>query len=306
MRLHIPVLALLLLPTASFAQTKEMVDEVERKLAAIKFVLSVQNPDGGFAPNAVPASEGLPSSLRATSAAVRALKYLSGKPAKEAVPNADKTAAFVMSCFDPGTGGFADTPKGKPDVTLTSVGVMAAVELEIPKDKFRKAMDYLKKNAKSFEDVRIGAAAVEAWGVKDCPFDLKPWLASAAAQTKDELPGVKDGGARLLGSVAAMTLRLGAPVARQEQLAITDLLQAGQRDDGGWGKKDAKASDLETTYRVMRAFVLLKAKPADAAKLRAFVGKCRNADGGSGTAPGEKSSVGGVYFATIVTKWLDE
>ena len=37
-------------------------------------------------------------------------------------------------------------------------------------------MDYLKENAITFEDVRIGAAAVEAWGVKDCPFDLKPWF----------------------------------------------------------------------------------------------------------------------------------
>ena len=71
-------------------------------------------------------------------------------------------AAFVLTCFDPKTGGFAE-PGGKPDVPTTSIGVMAAAELGIPKEKYAKSMDYLKENAKTFEEVRIGAAAVEAW-----------------------------------------------------------------------------------------------------------------------------------------------
>ena len=81
----------------------------------------------------------------------------------------------MLKCYDPKTGGFAE-PGGKPDVTITSIGVMAAMELGIPKEKFAKAMDYLKENAKTFEDVRIGAAAVEAWGVKDCPFKFDEWM----------------------------------------------------------------------------------------------------------------------------------
>ncbi|MGO9416384.1 MAG: prenyltransferase/squalene oxidase repeat-containing protein [Syntrophobacteraceae bacterium] len=49
----------------------------------------------------------------------------------------------------------------------------------------------------------------------------------------------------------------------------------------------------------------MKEKP-DAAKLRAFVAKCRNADGGYGVMPGQKSTGSGTYFAAIILHWLDE
>ena len=72
------------------------------------------------------------------------------------------------------------------------------------------------------------------------------------------------------------------------------------------GKAGAKGSDLETTYRVMRAFHLLKEKPKDVAKLKEFISKCRNADGGYGVAPGQPSTVSGTYYAAVVGKWLGE
>ena len=56
----------------------------------------------------------------------------------------------------------------------------------------------------------------------------------------------------------------------------------------------------------MRALMLLKEKPKDAKKLREFIESHRNKDGGYATKPGDKSSMSGVYYATIVTKWLDE
>ena len=56
----------------------------------------------------------------------------------------------------------------------------------------------------------------------------------------------------------------------------------------------------------MRAFMLLKEKPKDAKKLREFVDSHRNKDDGYATKPGDKSSMSGVYYAAIVTKWLDE
>ena len=299
----------LVLPSLSFAQTKEMVEAIEQKLATIRYLQALQDKDTG-AFKATANAKG--QSLRATSAAVRSLKYLTGKKIAEAVPNAKGTAAFVMSCFDPKTGGFADSPGGKPDVALTAVGVMAAVELEIPKDKFAKAMDYLNENAKTFEDVRIGAAAVEAWGVKDCPFDLKPWYDIAGRYHRTEYsrseprPDPKDGGARILGSTSAMSIRLGQNFRPAVMTQFGDELRNGQRDDGGWGKKDEKASDQESTYRVMRALMLLKEKPKDIAKLSEFIAKCRNEDGGYGVKPGEASSASGVYFATIIAKWLDD
>ena len=41
-------------------------------------------------------------------------------------------------------------------------------------------------------------------------------------------------------------------------------------------------------------------------KLREFIEAHRNKDGGYATKPGDKSSMSGVYYSTIITKWLDE
>lgn len=288
-------LALVLLAApAARAQTPEIEAAIRAKLDAARYVLKLEDPAGGFAP----AAGGKPG-LRATSASVRTLKYTGGK-----TPNPDKHAAFVMACFDPKTGGFADAPGGKADVTLTSVGIMAATELGVPKERYRKALDYLKENAKTFEEVRIAAGGVEAWGVKDCPFDVNPWIDVAAAEMKAPLPDARDGGARVVGSAAALTARLGARISEQERLILRGILTSGQRADGGWGKAGAKTSDLDTTYRVMRALVLLNHPPSDAARLRTFLASCRNADGGSAVQPGEASGAGPTYYSAIVTHWL--
>src|SRR5258707_12783783 len=91
----------------------------EQKKATIKYLQELQCPDGGFHPQAVdPRLDQQPKgSLRATSSALRALKYFGGD-AK------NKTAAvkFVMSCNDPQVGAFAESPNGKPDVFTTAIG----------------------------------------------------------------------------------------------------------------------------------------------------------------------------------------
>ena len=73
----------------------------------------------------------------------------------------------------------------------------------------------------------------------------------------------------------------------------------------GFGKEKAEGSDLESTYRVMRAFHMLKERP-DAERCRAFVAKCRNADGGYGVAPGQASAAGPTYYAASILGWLGE
>jgi hypothetical protein len=288
----------LLLPALASAQPT-----AEQKKETVKWILGLQARDGGFylAPTD-PRLKVLPlPSLRATNGAVRALKYLGAD-----VPNKEKHAAFVLKCFDPKTGGFAEAG-GEPDVGTTSVGVMAAMELGVPKQKIAKAMDFLKEHAKTFEEVRIGAAAVEAWGVKDCPFKLDGWKEIAFKGVGTKLPAISNGGARMIGSLTAFAYRLNlrsdtdSPPER-----VAALLNLGQLADGGWSKEGAKASDIETTYRVMRAFMLMKQKPKDVKKLREFIAEHRHKDGGSATKPGDKPNMSGTYYCTIISKWLDD
>lgn len=275
-----------------------------QKAETVKWVTAAQSPEGGFHPAPLdPRIDAMPkASLRATNGAMKALKYLGAD-----VPNKEKHAAFVLSCYDPTTGGFAESG-GKADVTITSIGIMTAAELGIPHAKFAKAMNYLKDNAKTFEEVRIGAAAVEAWGVKDCPFKLDEWFKIADKETgPDGTAGKGDGLPRETASVVAMKLRLGVPKrSLTNSNKLDDYLQAGQWEDGGYGQGGAKQSDIGSTYRVMRALMLLKEKPKDAKKLRAFIDAHRNVDGGYATAPGGTSSVSGTYYCTIISKWLDD
>lgn len=299
------------LPSVACAQSEETVRAIERQLAlarVAKWVLECEAPGGGFY-HAPPKADTKPQpSLRATNGAVRALKYL-GFPLLKA--EREVHAKFVLSCYDPKTGAFAE-PGGKPDVTITAIGVMVAAELEIPHDKYAKAMDYLKANAKTFEEVRIGAAAVEAWGVKDCPFKLDEWkeIAKDQGMKKATIEALKDGEARSLGSVVAFNLRLG--FTKREDSAAGHWLAQGQRDDGGWGKEGEKSSDIETTYRVMRAFTMVPERKGDNQKwldraaVRKFVESHRNKDGGFATKPGEASSMSGAYYCAIVSKWLDD
>jgi prenyltransferase beta subunit len=276
-----------LVVTPAFAQTGD------EKQAAVRYLQKHQAPTGGFAADQSAATK---PTLRATSGAVRAIQYLGGE-----VPNRDAAAKFVLTCYDPANGGFADAPGGKPDVALTAVGLMAVVALKAPFEDTDKALGYLAANAKNFEEMRIAAAGLEATG-KSHPA-AKDWLAAVAKmQNADGTFGTSDQ-PRTTGGAAAMVLRLGGTLAQKEKVLFA--LKAGQQADGAFAKEGAKGSELEATYRIMRAFHLLKEQPKDAAALRAFVGKCRNPDGGYGGAPGQPSSVGTTYYAAVITKWLD-
>jgi prenyltransferase beta subunit len=291
MRIPLSLAVLFLVPFAGAAQSPR--DRAAEVTETVRFLLKLHDAEsGGFKPD--PAAK---PGLRATSSAVRAMKYL-GQPATGEMK--DRAAAFVVKCYDPNTGGFSDAPGGKTDVNTTCIGVMAAVELSVPREKFRKALDYIRENAKTFEEIRLGAGAVEAWGVKDCPFDLTPWLKAAEEYAAQH----KESEIRETGSWVAMKLRLGAKATgRGDPIGA---LAAAQGSDGGFARTGEKSSDMETTYRVMRALYLARERPKLSPTMREFIAKCRNADGGYGTKPGEKSSVGGVYYAAIVTKWLDE
>src|SRR5262249_19345579 len=175
-------------------------------------------------------------------------------------------------------------------------------ELKMPLEPYADAaVKYLDENAKSFDEIRIAVAGLERLA-RPAP-RAKAWLQEVEKQwNADGTAGKGDGAARATGSAAVTVLRLGAPLKARER--VLKVLKDGQRRDGGYGK-EAPGSDLETTYRVLRAFVMLKERPGDVEGLRAFVERCRNKDGGYGIAPGTPSAVGSTYYAAIIHHWLE-
>ena len=265
----------------------------------IDYVKKLQTSTGGFLSMTPQPNIRLAPTLRATSAAVRALHYWGGS-----VPDRETAVKFVERCWDPAAGAFADMPGGKPDLFTTAVGVMAVTELKMPTDKVSAAaVKFLSENAKNFEDIRIAAAGLERLNEK-AP-NAKAWLADVGKlQNADGSFGKGPGQARATGGSVVTLLRLGGDVA--DRAALVKILKDGQRRNGGYGKDDNdSAADLETTYRVMRCFVMLKAAPDNVEGMRSFVAKCRNEDGGYGMTPGEPSNVNATYFAGIIRHWLD-
>jgi hypothetical protein len=279
------------------APARAQTPEIQNKAQTILYVQRLQTKEGGFLPAATDANNKplTKASLRATSSALRVLKYFGGK-----LPDKDGCTKFVAACFDKTTGGFADTPGGKSDVVTTAVGVMAAVELGMPQDPYHSgALKYLSDNVKTFDDVRIAAAALEA--LKAPSPKEKDWRGLV---DKLELPAAGDDGRpRVLASKVVTLLRLGDKAVNKEQ--IVKELQTGQRSNGGYGKDESLRSDLETTYCVMRALWMMDARPPSVDGLHNFIHKCRNEDGGYAVIPGDPSSLSGTYYAAIITYWLD-
>ncbi len=290
-----------LIPLPCLGQTPT----AEEKAATLKFLASLRRPDGGYAAEARPDS---PATVAATSSALRAIRYFGGKPED---PSA--TARFLLSCRHVGRGGFGPTPGSPPEVRITALGLMACKE--IPEAKLSPAeiretfSGYLATEAKSFEDIRIAAAAYETW-YKDQPDPAletvrQKWLAEVLKERNpDGTFGNGDGAARHTASALVTVLRLGGSLDDASREAAKKLLLSAQRPDGGWSKADAAGSDLETTYRVMRCLHMLGVKP-DVERCRGFIAKCRQPDGSYAVQPGQPGNVSATYYAAIVLHWLE-
>jgi hypothetical protein len=284
----VPLVALLWSPLAP-----AQVPTPEQKQATLAWLAALQKKDGGFAPDG---KAGAAATLPATTAAVRAIKYFGGKA------NLPQCARFVASCYNKVETGFAATPGGKVTPVTTALGLMAGKEVDLTQPEFTvRPVVYLCAHAKAFEEVRLAAAAYEALGSK-C--DLADnWVAEIVRRRNPDGTYGKGGSlARDTASAVVTLLRLGAKVEHKEK--VLDALKAGQRPDGGWAK-EGEASELETTYRVMRAFFMFKAPPRDVNACREFVGRCRHKDGSYSVAPGQEPTVSATYFAGIILHWLD-
>ena len=114
------------------------------------------------------------STLPAVTAAIRALKYFGDKPS-----NPDATGRFVASCHDEATGGFGDAPGKPPTAIFTAHGIMDAIDLSLPVDRYRdRAIKFMGDNAKALEDIRVSAASFEALKMKAPKAD--EWLQQVA------------------------------------------------------------------------------------------------------------------------------
>ncbi len=268
----------------------------EQRQATLAYVRNLQTPSGGFRPSA---SQEMPS-LRATSTALRALKYF-GQPLEDM----KSAREFFRRCYQPELGAFVDRPEATtPDVATTAIGLMAGIELKMPVARYSPAIvHYLTEHSREFPDIRIAAAALES--IQTPAPRAAAWLkVLAGMRNADGTYGKGEDLARETGSVVVTVLRLGGNVEARDKVLAT--MRASQRADGAFGKGGTKTSDLESTYRIMRAFMMLKEKPKDSTALRGFIAKCRNSDGGYGVEPGQPSTIAGTYYAGIILHWLDE
>lgn len=261
-----------------------------------KYLHSIASPSGGYRGQAQPDT---PLTLSATSAGVRSEKYLYGE-----ISNRDAHATFVKNCFIESEGGFAPKPKDKADVASTAIGLMAAAELGInSKELLSKSVEFLAKNAKTFEERRIAAAGFEA--ANQYPEVTDAWIADLRKTANpDGTYGDGPTKGRSTGGAIAFILRLDGKLTPEERKAAISTLQTAQQKDGAFIGADGKTTDLEATYRIMRAFYLLKEKPKHLDVLKAYLGKCQNPDGGFGRKPGDASSVSGTYYYASISKWI--
>lgn len=264
---------------------------LDQREATVSYINDLQGSDGGFRPSA----DDRASHLTTCVGAVRGLKYLGGRPR-----NREGVANFVQSCYDKQSGSFADVPGGKPDVRSTAMGLMSAVELEMPLDDIKGPVEaYFAQNASgNLSDTYIAAAALHPARIQASK--AKDWIAAFEATRNSD--GSYGKSIADTASAVVTTLRLGGQVKHRDR--VVEILKSAQRADGGFSAT-SEHSDLRTSYPVMRAFYMLREKP-DLARCSDFISHCRNADGGYGPSPGQPSTLSTTYFACIIMHWVDE
>jgi len=261
----------------------------ELREASARYLKSLENPDGGFRATATAGG----SELKSMTPAVRAIHYFGGK-----VANEPRVVKFVQDLYDPATGSFHE-PGAPPDVRSAAMGLMTLAELKQPLGEQGPAIvRYFDQNAKAIPEIYIAEAALYAAGLQ--PLHPQAWLA-AFESTRNA-----DGsyGKTAADTARAVVTHLRLNTQPSDLPGALKALRAAQIADGAFGTTGS-SSDLETSYPVMRAFFMLKEKP-DLARVRAFVDRCRNTDGGYGVRPGQPSAVTSTYYASIVLHWITE
>jgi len=274
--ISVAITILLLHATPSLAQAPS----AEQKQATVRYLLSLQNPDGGFG-----AAPGQPSSVSATSSALRGIRLWGGAKDKDPA----KFEQFVLKRQK--SGGIADTSDTPPAVRSTAQGLLVLAEVrKLPLTKVDSHVRYLTTNAKALPDIYLADAALDEGWIKIPQAKEKEWVAAFQSLAKP------DGsyGSNAVETAQAVLVQLNRGVVLRNRLDTYKYLLAAQKPDGGWGA--GAASDLNGTYVVAQAITKLSER-ADSGKVLGFVARCRNADGAYGIAPGKPSGAAPTYFA---------
>jgi len=290
-------------------------DTPQLRAESVAYLRTLQTAGGGFVSRRAADHEADPlPSLRVTRTALRAFRFLEGSPT-----DTEAVKRFVRECHDPKSGGFSDRPGAPPDAISTAVGLMALVELNMRIEPYLDgALKFLGKNTRTFEDIRMAAAGLEA--VEKTVPESARWLQTIDnARNSDGSYGQGAERTRATALNVVAQLRLGGTPPSIP--AVLRILREGQLKDGGFGSGDGGGygretiagdsgkvddhSDLESCYRAMRAFSKLGAQPDRPEDLRSFISRCRNSDGGFGVCPGAPSTVQGTYYAAVIRHFLE-
>jgi prenyltransferase beta subunit len=262
--------------------------------ATLSYIASLRNEDGGFRATVAPG----PSALSNTVPALRTYQHL-GVP----VPRPRRTLRFVLACHDSVSGGFGDTPGGKPDVRSTAMGLMALAELRRVQGADTKAVKaaekYLVEQAKTPAEIYIAVAGLDAY--KSAVAVPDAWAKVFTDMRKPD--GSYGAGSADTATAVITLLRLGKALP-DSAATVGKHITDGQHPYGGFKGMNGEA-DLSTTYRMVRACYMLKVQP-NQDRLRLFIGRCRNADGGYGSTPGAPSAANTTYYAAIVLDWAEQ
>lgn len=254
----------------------------------ITFLHTMENPQGGFHPDA---TKPLPS-LRSTVGALRVFR-MENTPC----PNHKAHINFLQSCWKEKDGGFADHPESESaDVISTAVGLMGLSEWNSLAPQKREAgRRFLGEQSKSLEDIRIACAFLES-ETEELPWK-KLWTAMILGrQNQDGTFGSGPSHMRDTASMAVTMIRL------KEPLKVSMDPAKHRQPDHGFGSATSSISDMETTYRICRWLHLIQDRQNLALTLP-FLESCKNQDGGYGPRPKAPSTTSSTYQARIIQYW---
>lgn len=261
----------------------------QRALDTGGFLAEYQHPDGGFWNS----GQSGPLEIIPTALAVRAMALLEEDPVHRR-----HQGLFILSCYDPITGGFSPVANGEPQYRPTAFGLMALVwGATGGAERQKKAAAYLCANARTVEEIYLACLAHEVAKLK--PATGAEWAKALNALRK---PGGIYGSGPVDTAQAVVALKLlGAAIPNPGE--VLDHLRSARRADGGYGKLP-EHGDMETSYAAVRALQLLDAGDSDIEPVLGFLNRCRYEEGkyagGYADFPGQEPAVIPTSLAVLI------